>query len=542
MRLDELFADLGDVRLPAVPESGWPDVRGIHHDSRRVRAGDLFVAIAGDRFDGRDFVSEATGRGAVAVLGPAPVDGRGTQALTVPWVETANPRRLMGLLGSRIFGAAHRRLRVVGVTGTNGKSTIVTMVGSVLEAADEPTAVLGTLGYRFGHEQWTSAGRTTPEATDLHRMLSEMEARGARAVAMEVSSHALALGRVDGLRLDVAVFTHLTRDHLDFHGDMESYFSAKAQLFDRLRPAVGEASGGRAVIHLGDSWGRRLHRELLHKGQRPITFGYADGDVRVLDASLDLNGIRATIHTPRGELKLTSSLIGRFNLENLLAVVAVGEALALRHDDVAKGIAAVPEVAGRLETVIGDAASRLPFPMLVDYAHTPGALESALQSVRDLSDRRLAVVFGCGGDRDRGKRPVMGAVAGRLADLAVLTSDNPRTEDPAAILAEVETGLRGEGDRSAAETIIEVDRRQAIRQAVAHAAEGSAAGESWLVLVAGKGHESTQDLGHEVVAFDDREELLAAAADVLAESPGLPSQLQVDETYSEPNNGEAYHG
>lgn len=503
MRLDRLFEDL-DVRLPQL-EGQWPEVRGVSHDSRRIHDGDLYVAVPGERFDGRDFVPEAQRRGAVAVLGPAPSGGRGTKAFTVPWVTCSDPRALMGEVGSRVYGAAHRRLTMVGVTGTNGKSTIVTLLGSVLDMADEPAAVLGTLGYRFGREEWAGAGRTTPEATDLHRMLAEMEDRGARAVAMEVSSHALALGRVDGMEFDVAVFTHLTRDHLDFHGDMESYFAAKAELFERLR------QGGKAVVHLGDEWGRRLAESLRAKGVAPITVGGPEAQVEILSSEMDLDGIRARLRTPRGEIELEAGLIGRFNLENLASCVAVGEALDLSHEDVARGIEAVSSVDGRLEAVQSEA----PFPLLVDYAHTPGALESALGAVRDLSERRIAVVFGCGGERDRGKRPIMGAVAGRGADLAVLTSDNPRGEDPQVILDEVEAGLRSaaaEADRAETKILVDVDRARAIQKAVEFAAEREVDGESWMVLVAGKGHETTQDLGHEVIPFDDREELHAAAA------------------------------
>ena len=497
MLLDELFEGL-DVQLPKLGDQPWPDVRGANHDSRRIHPGDLYIAIVGDRFDGREFVGEAGRRGAVAVLGPKPEGGRGDAAFTVPWVVSKEPRKLMGTLGSRIYGAAHLRLRTVGVTGTNGKSTIVTVLGSIFDAADEPTAVLGTLGYRFGGEEWAGAShRTTPEATDLHRMLAEMEDRGAFGVAMEVSSHALALGRVDGMEFDAAVFTHLTRDHLDFHADMEDYFEAKTRLFDQLR------ADGKAIVHLGDPWGRRLHELLQSRGLEPLTFGEHEGDVRVKSADLSLNGTRACIVTPRGELDISSSLLGRFNLENLLACVATAEVFDLPHEDIVRGIEAVPAVDGRLEPV----EAKVSFPLLVDYAHTPGALESALRSLRGLTDRRIAVVFGCGGQRDRGKRPLMGEIAGRFSDLAVLTSDNPRGEDPLAIISEVEAGLKGHQ----AEVIVEADRSKAIHRAVEHGAQGELKGEQWLVVVTGKGHETTQDLGNEIVPLDDREQLELAA-------------------------------
>jgi UDP-N-acetylmuramoyl-L-alanyl-D-glutamate--2,6-diaminopimelate ligase len=310
------------------------------------------------------------------------------------------------------------------------------------------------------------------------------------------------MGRADGTLFDVAVFTNLSRDHLDYHHTMESYFEAKRLFFDLLKP------GGRAAIHLGDPWGRRLATQL----PEALTYGEQQGDVRVLESELDLDGIRARFRTPRGELEVRSPLLGHYNLENLLSTVAAAEALELDPSAIERGLSAATTVPGRLERVVPSQGT-VPFPALVDYAHTPDALEAALGSVRQLSDRRLAVVFGCGGERDRGKRPMMGEIAGRLSDLAVLTSDNPRGEDPSAILAEVEEGLArsrkaDDGDRS--EHRVEADRRRAIRLAVEHAVEGEQKGEPWLVVVAGKGHEATQDLGGEVVPFDDREELAAA--------------------------------
>ena len=481
MKLHDLLAPLGLGESP--PEN--PEIRGVSHDSRRIRSGDLYVAIRGARFDGRDFAPQAVSRGAVAVLGR----GRPSR-LDAPWVEAEDPRALLGPIAARLYGEPHEKLRLVGITGTNGKSTVIALVARILEAAGQPTGVVGTLGYRFGDRAFDELGvasgvRTTPEASDLFRTLQAMHQQGAEAVAMEVSSHALELGRVSGARFDVAVFTNLSHDHLDFHGDLEGYFAAKSRLFDQLKP------GGRAVVNCDDPWGRRLAEQLGNA----VTFDDA-GDVRVLAADCDLCGIRARIATPRGELALTSSLIGRYNLSNLLAAVGVAEALELPHEAVRRGVAALKPLAGRLEPIdVGQS-----FPVLVDYAHTPAALEASLESLRELGDHRLVVVFGCGGDRDRGKREPMGEVAGRLADVAIATSDNPRGEDPMAILAAVERGLVASGRR---DFVIEPDRRLAIQRAVALACDDPRS----LVMVAGKGHEQEQVIGGRRLPFNDREEL-----------------------------------
>ena len=480
MLLSELLIEL----VPHPPTDEDPRVRGIRHDSRQVARGDLFVAIAGDRFDGRAFVQEAQNRGAVAVLGR----GSAPAGLTVPWVEVADPRWLLGPLSARLYGQPHEHLRMVGITGTNGKSTVTALVARMLEAAGFPTGILGTLGRHFDDISYP-ADRTTPEACDVFSTLAEMRESGAQAIAMEVSSHALSLGRVAGALYDVALFNNLTRDHLDFHGDVESYFAAKRSLFELLKP------GGRAVVSLGDAYGRRLAAEL----DDPLTFG-PGGVVDVREARLDFGGARGTVATPRGELAFASPLLGRYNLENLVAAVAAGEALSLPHEAIAAGIARQQPLAGRLEPVRAGQT----FPALIDYAHTPAALEAALLSVAELNpQRRIVVVFGCGGDRDRGKRPIMGQVAGDLAQLPVATSDNPRSEDPQAILMEIENGLRA--SRSD-DYLIVPDRREAIRRAVAAASSGG----EWVLLVAGRGHEEVQIAGDQRVPFSDREELQKA--------------------------------
>jgi UDP-N-acetylmuramoyl-L-alanyl-D-glutamate--2,6-diaminopimelate ligase len=476
MRLSELIHGLGLEVLGA----GDPDVRGVAHDSRTVEPGDLFVALVGQRFDGRAFVRDAVAQGAVAVAGPPPSE---KPAAEIPWVVLGEPRSLLGTLAARAYGHPDRELVLAGVTGTNGKSTVATLLAAALDAAGRPAGFIGTLGYRFGGRSFPG-GHTTPEASDLFRTLRRMREAGAQAVAMEVSSHALDMGRMTGTELDVALFTNLSRDHLDYHPDMESYFAAKRRIFDLLKP------GGRPVVNLDDPWGRRLAGELPDA----LTFG-AGGDVEARNVTLDARGIRGAISTPRGEIRLATHLLGRYNLANLLAAAAGAEALALPHAAVEQAFAAQGPVPGRMEPV--DRGQ--PFPVFVDYAHTDAALDAALRSARELEGiEKVAVVFGCGGERDAGKRPLMGRVSGELADLAVATSDNPRGEDPLAILAAVEEGLRASGNR--AYRIIP-DRREAIRQAIA------AAGPGWAVLVAGKGHEREQILGDRKIPFSDFDEI-----------------------------------
>jgi UDP-N-acetylmuramoyl-L-alanyl-D-glutamate--2,6-diaminopimelate ligase len=477
MRLSELVRGLGVAGDPGAD----PEVTGVAHDSRAVEPGDLFVALPGQRFDGRRFAAAAVAAGAVAVVGPEP--GEAAAGLDVPWLSTADPRSVLGPLAARVYGHPDEELVLAGVTGTNGKSTVATLIAAIFEAAGRPAGFLGTLGYRF-RERTYAGGHTTPEASDLFRTLRRMRQDGAEAVAMEVSSHALAMGRVGGASFDAAVFTNLTRDHLDYHRDFEDYFAAKRKLFDHLKP------GRRPAVNLDDSYGRRLAAELPDA----LTFG-AGGDVEARRVELTTAGIRGVLATPRGELPFSSALLGRYNLSNLLAAAAAAETLGLPHAAVAAAFAAQRPVPGRMEPV--DRGQ--PFPVFVDYAHTDAALEAALRSAREVAGGgKVAVVFGCGGDRDPGKRPLMGRVAGELADLAIATSDNPRDEDPLAILAAVEEGLAASGNRRYR---LVPDRREAIREAIA------AAGAGWAVLVAGKGHEREQIVGGKKLPFSDFEEI-----------------------------------
>jgi UDP-N-acetylmuramoyl-L-alanyl-D-glutamate--2,6-diaminopimelate ligase len=491
MRMSDLLRELPIERAGGSPGAAAdPEIRGIAHDSRRVGPGDLFVAWRGAKHDGHEHVAEALTRGAVAVLAAAPRPAE----IRVPWLSATDPRRLLGPLAARLYGHPDRELLHVGVTGTNGKSTVVELVAAILTAAGRPAGRLGTLGYRFGELSF-DAERTTPEGSDYFRLLRAMRDAGAAAVVAEVSSHALAQGRVAGASYDLALFTNLTRDHLDFHADLEAYFAAKRQLFAMLK------AGGRAVLNLDDPYGRRL------AGGVPAAIGFgrgADAAVRPVEVSRDIDGTRGELDTPRGRLRFDSALRGDYNLDNLLAAVAAAEALELPRAAIGEGIAACRPLPGRMELV----STRGGFAVLVDYAHTDAALRAALESARRLAPGRLIVVFGCGGDRDPGKREPMGRLAGELADLAVVTSDNPRGESPEAIIAAVRRGLEASGG----DYLVEPDRRAAIRRAVGEADEGA------LVLVAGKGHERTQTLRDRVIPFSDQEEILAALEERLGPS------------------------
>jgi UDP-N-acetylmuramoyl-L-alanyl-D-glutamate--2,6-diaminopimelate ligase len=476
MRLHQLLAQTPVAELPAAD----PDIRGICHDSRRVEPGDLFVAIPGELCDGRDFAADAAGRGAAAVIGR----GEAPPGLSVPWLAVDDPRALLGPLAAEVYGHPDRELVMAGVTGTNGKTTVVHLLAAMLAAAGKPAALFGTLGHRFGDLR-ESGDRTTPEACDLFRLLRRWREAGAAAAAMEASSHGLALGRVAGAAFDLALFTNLSRDHLDFHHDMEQYFAAKRRLFSLLKP------GGRSVVNVGDAYGRRLAAEL----PAVLTFG-PGGAVDAIGSELDLDGIRARVATPLGELELRSPLLGRFNLDNILAAVAGAVALDLPLAAVAAAVEATAPLPGRLDPVtVGP-----PFPVLVDFAHTPDGLATVIDALGALGAERRIVVFGCGGDRDRGKRAMMGQAAG-VAELPILTTDNPRSEEPLQIIAEVERGLRASGNR---DYRIVPDRREAIRRALAVADEQS------VVLLAGKGHEAVQIVGDRRLPFSDYEVARAA--------------------------------
>jgi UDP-N-acetylmuramoyl-L-alanyl-D-glutamate--2,6-diaminopimelate ligase len=459
-----------------------PEVGSVRYDSRQVAAGDVFVAMPGAKADGHDFISRAIASGAAAIVSDRPAPA-GTPT-SVAWVTVENPRRALALLAARRAGNPAQMMTLAAVTGTNGKTTTAMLLEALLAARHGKAGFLGTVAYRTGRRE-LPAPRTTPEAPEVQELLSEMVASGVAAAAIEVSSHALALDRVAGCLFDLAVFTNLTRDHLDFHGDMESYYQAKKRLFAMRKP------GAAAVVNRDDAFGRRLAWEIAPPIVTYSVSGRPDADVRAAAARCDLDGTTLAVEHAGGRFTVASQLLGRFNVENLLAAAAAGLALQMPFERIATALASVRRVPGRLEPV----EAGQPFTILVDYAHTEDALERLLAAVRELSDRKIVLVFGCGGDRDRGKRAPMGEIAGRMADIPIATSDNPRSEDPEAILSEVAKGLVASG---ATKYLKIADRREAIRTAIGLANSGV------VVVIAGKGHETTQVIGDEELPFDDR--------------------------------------
>ncbi len=465
--------------LLAAPEAN-PDIASLAYDSRRAGPGSLFFAIKGEKADGHRFVGKAFEQGAAAVVSELPAPGD----LAPGWVQVSAIRRALSEAARAFYGRPDSRLKIIGITGTNGKTTTAYLLESILHAAGMPAGLFGTIEYRLPGRT-VSALNTTPESLDLWGYFAELATSRGKAAVMEVSSHALAQERVWGFPFAAAAFTNLTRDHLDFHKDFESYYTAKQRLFEGL----GVPPPGVAVINLDDEWGRRL---LKLSGSKQITFGLsAQADVRPSRSSLSLCGVRASLETPAGPLEIESPLVGKPNLLNILTATAAAVSLGLPLDRIREGIAALGAVPGRFERI--DCGQ--PFLVIVDYAHTDDALRNLLKTARELTRKRLLVVFGCGGERDRTKRPLMGEAAGSLSDVAYLTSDNPRGEDPIAIMNDVMVGLQ----RTGRPYVAEVDREAALRKALAEAREGD------VVVLAGKGHETYQILKDRTIPFDDRQ-------------------------------------
>jgi len=475
VRLDALLPRLPAARLEGDPTT---EVTGITHDSRRVEPGWVFAALPGLRRHGLEFLDEARARGAAAVL----TDRRPAGAPPLPWIVAADPRAAAARAAWALAGDPQERLVLAGITGTNGKSTVADLLARCLEAAGRTVGVFGTLAYRLPGLE-VPAERTTPEATDLAPLLARLAEAGGEAAVLEVSSHALALGRVAGLAFRTATFTNLSRDHLDYHGDMEAYFAAKRRLFEELL-----APEGVRVLPADEPWGRRL---LERSRPGDVTYGLGEGRVHAGRERADLRGTRCELVLDGRRRELFLPLPGRHNLRNALAAAATALALGVPDDAIVAGLEGAAPLPGRLERV----EVELPFPVFVDYAHTPDGLRAVLEALREAGARRLVVVFGAGGDRDPGKRRPMGEAVGRLADVAVVTSDNPRSEDPAAIAAAVAEGVRAAG----AEPLLELDRRRAIALAL------ELADPSSVVVIAGKGHERVQVLAHRTVPFSDAE-------------------------------------
>lgn len=490
LRLADLVRELPGAVLLGGEGAGSAIVTGVHHDSRKVEPGDLFVARPGGRVDGAAFVAEAARRGAVAVLA-APGALRDSP---LPVIEYADVPLGLALASSAVYGHPTFGLDVVGVTGTNGKTTTSRLVRAALAAHGHSVGLIGTLGHELGDDHWP-ASHTSPEADELMRLARAMQAKGASHLVMEVSSIALAARRMDGVRFRVAAFTNLTQDHLDYHGTMEAYAEAKARLFTELGPSA-------VVLHTGDAFGRAL-RPRIAQGVELVDYDArveSDAAVRPTRVSLGPAGIELAVRTPKGALELRSPLVGAHNVENLLCAVAIALVLEVPLEAIARGLSSDVSVPGRLERC--DDPSLDDVTVLVDYAHTPDALARVLETVRPFTAGSVVCVFGCGGDRDPAKRPLMGEAAGRLADHCVLTNDNPRSEEPMAIARAVLPGLEAAGARY----LVELDRRAAIDGAIRRAAPGD------LVLIAGKGHETYQIVGDHTSDFDDRVEAREALA------------------------------
>jgi len=491
VQLWQLLEGLTDARLDGSPSTS---IRGLAYDSRSVEPGYLFAALRGQKSDGNDFVEAAIAKGAVAVLSHR---GRGRRQGEVAWVQVDNERCGLAGMARNYYGRPDEQMTMIGVTGTNGKTTVAFLLESILAAAGRQPCVLGTVLYRYNRDE-TKAGRTTPESLDLYRLLDRYATAGARSCAMEVSSHSLVLDRIAGLRFAAAVFTNLTQDHLDFHGTMERYFEAKATLFRGLDDQAV------AVLNADDGHAARL-RGLTRA--RVVTFGESQGsDVRLEEVRASISGTEIALAlapalSGNARLRVRSPLLGRPNAFNMAAAAATALALGVSPDEVERGLVSIRGVPGRFERI----DEGQPFTVLVDYAHTDDALRNLLMAVRDLSPRQVIAVFGCGGDRDRGKRPLMGYAAAAGSDFVVVTSDNPRSEDPMAIIQDILPGTRRafEADprgRSVEERCLVIpDRKEAIRRAL------SLAGDGDCVVIAGKGHETYQILGDRTIPFDDRE-------------------------------------
>lgn len=495
MTLAELVQPL-DVTVPA--EARDAQVTGLTDDSRAVKPGHVFIAVKGGKADGHRYLAQAVQAGAAALVVQDPPGASAPPA--VPVIRVSDSRRAVGLLAGRFHGDPSSRLAMIGVTGTNGKTTTTYLCRALLEAAGRKVGVIGTVAYQIGAEV-IPASHTTPGAVELQALLARMVAAGLDAAVMEVSSHALALDRTAGCEFDLAVFTNLTQDHLDFHADMEEYFQAKLRLFSGLAPAGRKLKPKRAIVNVDDERGPRVCQACrvpvwTYAIQRPA-------DIRAEAVRLSLAGTAFTAATPVGRFEVASKLVGEHNVYNLLAAIGVGLQEGLTQEQIRAGLASVDNVPGRFERV----DEGQPFTVVVDYAHTEDALMRLLAAANRLKTGRIITLFGCGGDRDRGKRPKMGRVAAEQSDVVVLTSDNPRSEDPAAILRDVEAGVKDAlaAAPARARYRVLVDRREAIEAAIGEAREGDT------VLIAGKGHEDYQIIGNRKLHFDDRE----VARDVL---------------------------
>ena len=473
---------LRGVETRAALTHGDLEIWALTNDSRAVKSATLFVAISAEKTDGNKFVSQAVAQGAVAILSEQ--EHPETLPAEFPWVQVADARKALAIASANFYGRPADVLKLIGVTGTNGKTTISYLVDSILRAAGCEVGLLGTIGYRLVNE-FHAAPNTTPESLDLQKYLAEVVRAGGTHAVMEASSHALAMDRLWGCPFAVAIFTNLTREHLDYHKTLEEYFAAKRRLFE----GTGAAAPATGVINRDDEYGRQL----AGLAGRTLTYGLEAGaDITTRKPSISLSGIEFTADTPSGKIEIRSNLVGRPNVYNILAAIGAGVGLGLSKEVIANGVAQLAAVPGRFERI----EAGQPFLVVVDYAHTDDALRNLLVTARELNpDGRIITLFGCGGDRDRTKRPLMGEAAGHASDIVVLTSDNPRSEDPLLIINDVIVGVQ----RTETKLFVEPDRQKAIEVALDVARAGD------IVLLAGKGHEAYQVLRDRTIEFDDRE-------------------------------------
>lgn len=494
--LKEILAVLEN---PMLDGDSSVEISGASYDSRKMRPGWLFVAMAGENSDGHDFIAQAIHAGASAVIAEKP---RAERFGPVPWIRVPDSRSALGPVAALLNGRPTTKMVLVGITGTNGKTTLTFLLEAVVKAAGGKPGVIGTISHRWGNGE-LAAINTTPEASDLQFLFQEMIKAGVTHAFVEVSSHGLHRGRLLGCEFDVGVFTNLTQDHLDYHGNLEDYYLAKQTLFTKLLPASSK-KGAAAVVNLEDPYGRRL---ALETQSLPVLgYGLApDCEIRPTAATVTAEGISANVSTPRGQIAITSRLTGSFNLMNILAAVAVAEKLGIPSEAVRKGIEAVDFIPGRLERVSSENGT-----VFVDYAHTPHALKNVLEALKIIRTGRIITVMGCGGDRDKSKRPLMGIEAAAGSDFVIVTSDNPRTEDPIDIVKQVEEGVSSYGFTRCSEVLngqplklrcykVIPERRDAIAWAVRHLKCDD------ILLVAGKGHETYQEINGVRYPFDDRE-------------------------------------
>jgi UDP-N-acetylmuramoyl-L-alanyl-D-glutamate--2,6-diaminopimelate ligase len=481
MTTSEVLAGV-PIRSGMPPSLAQTQIQGLDYDSRRIEKGYLFFAFPGSRVDGREFAEQALARGAVGIVSELAAP----EGISAPWLQVDHGRQALARASKTFYGNLDERIPLIGITGTNGKTTTNYLIDSILRAAGKTTMLAGTIEYHLGAKVLPAAN-TTPESLDLHRMLAELHAMDShpKAATMEVSSHALALGRVYGLQFHTAVFTNLTQDHLDFHHTMDEYFAAKQLLFT----GSGAPPPRYDVLNRDDEWGRKLRP---HHTTEVLWYGLgSESMVRARHIHSGLNGLRFDVAFDKLRFEIRSSLIGKINVYNILAACCVGMTFQLQPEVIARGIEACQGVPGRFERV----DEGQPFAVVVDYSHTDDALRNAISVARTLNAKRVITLFGCGGDRDRAKRPLMGKVAGELSDLVILTSDNPRSEDPLQIMNDALVGIR----RTDTRTIVEPDRAAAIRKAIEEAHAGD------VVILAGKGHETYQIFRDRTIHFDDRE-------------------------------------